>query len=170
MSDKPNKGGAPRGNCNALRHGLYSKNLPAQFEHLDGPLAAFTRRLERDVAAVHGEIGMERSAHIDRAVAWTRHGAICHELLCSGKDLDVDDIINLSREIARSFDLREKPLKELQLGKAIDNALLIPVFDSPPALAPSQSAAVPIVPAVSVDPSPAVATSPQTFDSVEVPQ
>ena len=192
-----NKGGAPAGNKNAMRHGLTVGTLPKSCSYVTKATNQFRRELEVLVLEEHGgEIDLYRASLIHSACRWERHALLCQRWLrqcgdvptitktkTSTKSGDTTDSVekmtpegmtheqrlSYSREICKASEGRDRCIEKLGLVRSPrDDALLIPVFDSPPAPTQSEAVAVaPTVSVVSVDPSPAVSMSPQIPDPVE---
>ena len=158
MSDKINRGGAPAGNQNSLRRGLYSKVFPTHMVHLIEPLKAWERRLQVEVVRWHNSpLTPEQNSLIDVAIAHTKHAATCNEIFCD-PDATITERLAASKGVPDALERRIKIIDKLfpQNG-ADDDEFRIPIFDSP--VTPAPSPAVPT--------SPAVDPSPQIPDSVE---
>src|SRR5437879_2730371 len=75
------KGGAPNGNRNAYRHGLYSPRGPKSERYIDRAAGLFRRHLESCVLAEHGEISVLDASLIQSAAEAARVAlAEFHEL------------------------------------------------------------------------------------------
>ena len=184
-----NKGGAPAGNKNAMRHGLTVGTLPKSCSYVTKATNQFRRELEALVCEEHGEIDLYRASLIHSACRWERHALLCQRWLrqcgdvptitktkTSTKSGDTTDSVekmtpegmtheqrlSYSREICKASECRDKCIEKLGLVRSPrDDAFAIPIFDAP--------TAVPAV-SVSVDPSPAAPASTQILDPAEAPR
>ncbi len=113
------KGGAPKGSCNAIRHGLRCGQLPKDAKYIEHRLNAFRRTLETAVMAVRGEVTIPDAANIQTAIRWERHACLAQRWLTKQFDeLKPVDRLTFSREIARASGERDKAVAALRLGKA----------------------------------------------------
>jgi hypothetical protein len=121
---------APVGNLNSIRHGLTSGRLPKGCKHIVRYVATLRRELESAVVQAHGEIDLTSAAYISSAVRWERHALLAQRWLCEG-ELDADQRLNHSREIARASTERDRCIKALNIGKDARANVFDDVYDRP---------------------------------------
>ena len=110
------RSGPPKGNENALRHGLKSGKLPKDARYIEHQMNGLRRTLEDAVVAARGEVTIPGAAAIQTAVKWERHGALCLRWLrVEGDKLKPEQKMTFSREIARASAERDKAIAALQL-------------------------------------------------------
>lgn len=115
--------GAPKGNRNNMRHGLYGSKLPAGCSYIRRECDLFRAEVEDLVLILRGEIGLADAATINTAWRWERHARLCQRWLVEADELSHADRISYSREIARASTERDKCLKSLGLDAGQRNAL-----------------------------------------------
>ena len=110
------QGGAPRGNVNAMRHGLRSGSDPPGCSYITRQASEFRQSLEAKVLAKTGEIDVYESSLIHTAVSWLKHGLKCRRWLrINFNDLSADQRVTYSREAPRAFESMTRCLKLLGL-------------------------------------------------------
>ena len=120
-SGKPGRSGPPKGNRNALRHGLKAGQLPEGAKYIELRLNAFRRQLEDSVLGCRGEITLTDAALIQTCLRWERHACLAQRwLVKAGDTLKPADRLAFSREIARASAERDKALKDLDLDREPD--------------------------------------------------
>lgn len=108
--------GAPKGNLNAIRHGLTVQGFPPGCTYIEKQVASFRATLHVAVEQVRGEIGVFEAACCQTAVEWHTHALKARRWMrLEDKKLTIDQRIAFSREIARGFAERDKVLKALGL-------------------------------------------------------
>jgi hypothetical protein len=110
------KGGAPAGNRNSYRHGLYSPRGPQTTIHVDRAANKFRRHLEDQVLALHGEISTLAAALIQTAAEASR--VALAEMTELAKLADADKLDPQQRTAKRqaalkALDLRDRKVREL---------------------------------------------------------
>ncbi len=118
------QGGAPKGNTNAMRHGLRSGSDPPGCSYISKQACEFRNSLEAKILAKTGEIDVYESSLIHTAVAWLKHGLKCRRWLkVNFKDLSADQRVTYSRESPRAFESMTRCLKLLGLDVKPDSDL-----------------------------------------------
>lgn len=127
------KPGAPRGNTNAmshglnanLRHGLKAGKLPKDCRYIENQLYGLRRKLEAAVVAAKGDVSLPDAACIQTAIKWERHGALALRWLrLEEANLKPTERLAFSREIARASTERDRALQALGLDRdAKDNII-----------------------------------------------
>lgn len=120
-----NRGGAPAGNRNALRHGLYAAShrltlgtLPDGLRSVQDDAYAFRAAIEAAVVDAHGAISLTNACLIATASRWERHGALCLRWLREQHgELAPGERLSFSREIARASAERDKAIERLRLER-----------------------------------------------------
>lgn len=116
------KTGAPRGNRNSYRHGLYSPRGPKGTMYTDRAANEFRRHLEDQVLAVHGEISTLAASLIQTAAEAARVAIAelteLREMLEAGakdetKGLDPGQRTAKRAAALKALDLRDRKVKEL---------------------------------------------------------
>ena len=112
------RSGPPRGNENALRHGLKAGKLPRNARYIEHQMNNLRRQLEQAVMQAKGEVNLLDAASIQTAVKWERHGELALRWLrLEGDTLKPTERLQFSREIARASAERDKALQALGLDK-----------------------------------------------------
>lgn len=112
--------GAPNGNHNALlKHGLSAGRLPPK----TGYVVKLTARLSRAIVTALEQrgrtLGIYEEACVNTAIRWERHSLLCQRWLrTSFAELNPDQRLAYSREIARGSMERDKCLERLGLHKS----------------------------------------------------
>lgn len=118
-----NKGGAPAGNANAMRHGLKAAKLPAGCKYIEHAINALRRQLEAAVVSLRREVTLLDAAAIQTACKWEKHGRLAeHWLRHEHEKLTPTERLNFSREAARAAAERDKALASLRLDGKPDDA------------------------------------------------
>lgn len=113
---RPKSAGAPKGNLNAVRHGLTVQGFPPGCTYIQKQVASFRGALEAAIERVRGEMGVFEVACCQTAVEWHTHALKARRWIrLEDKKLSIDQRIAFSREIARAFAERDKVLKALGL-------------------------------------------------------
>jgi len=113
-----NRGGAPKGSCNHIRHGLTAGKLPKDAKYIEWQMNSLRRQLEAAVLESKGAVDLVDAASIQTAVKWEWHGALCLRWLrLEGNALKPAERLNFSREIARASAERDKAIAALSLSK-----------------------------------------------------
>lgn len=121
-----NRGGAPKGSQNALRHGLNAGKLPRKLAFVENAVNAFRRRLEAIVLEVKGEVTIGDAATINSACKWERHGMLAQAWLRKEESsMTVDQRLKFSETIAKASDARDKCIRSLGLDKLPDNPWIV---------------------------------------------
>jgi len=118
--EPPGKGGAPVGNVNNLRHGLYSPRLPSNLVYPDRMGNRFRRALELAVLAVHGRIDVLKAALIHSAAEASKIGLANRYrmvALAEAGKLDPDLGLRFDSEYRRCLDMRDRKLAGLGLDR-----------------------------------------------------
>ena len=114
---KPERSGPPKGNINAIRHGLKAGRLPKDARYIEYRMNAFRRELEAAVLEAKREISLTDAAYIQTAMRWERHAALAQRWLTKQhKELTPEQLIQFSREVARASTERDKAIASLELG------------------------------------------------------
>ena len=115
---KAGRSGPPKGNRNALRHGLKAGQLPKGAKYIELRLNAFRRQLEDSVLGCRGEITLTDAALIQTCLRWERHACLAQRwLVKAGDTLKATDRLMFSREISRASTERDKSLALLKLDR-----------------------------------------------------
>jgi hypothetical protein len=110
------RGGAPRSNRNALRHGLRSVRSPAGCLYIDQQLASFRRHLEDAIIATHGEVSIHHSAVVLAALRTAGHAMKAgHWLRQSWAELSWEERLKFDRETADYMSKFERHIASLKL-------------------------------------------------------
>ena len=123
MGGKPGRSGPRKGNLNGLKNGrklnakrLVVGELPSKMIAVKREGRAYRRELEKAVIAVHGEIDMVKSHHIDTASAATIQAGINRWLLRNRLNtMSTADIRGCSSDIVKAKERRDAAVKALQL-------------------------------------------------------
>lgn len=113
---KPGRSGAPRGNGNALRHGMQGGKLPPGCQYIENRVNALRRQVEAALIAAKREIGIVDAAAVNSILKWERHGLLAaHWLRKEAAKLSPSDRLKFSEAIAKASDARDKAIRSLQL-------------------------------------------------------
>lgn len=134
-STRENKGGAPRGNNNSVRHGLKGGALPRDCKYLENRLNRFRRTIEAEVLRVKGTVSLLDAALIQSCIRWERHACLAHRWLVKQMDeLKPEQKVMFSREICRASSERDKSLSALEISEETHNIwsiIDVPQIESP---------------------------------------
>ena len=83
---KPGRSGPPKGNANALRHGLKAGQLPADAKYIEWRMNDFRRQLEAAVLDAKGCVSLPDAAYVQTAMRWERHAALAQRWLTKQHD------------------------------------------------------------------------------------
>ena len=110
------KSGAPKGNTNAIRHGMRGSKLPDGCKYIEGRVNALRRMVEQALIAQKGEIGIVEAAAVNSILKWERHGLLAaHWLRHEADKLSASDRLKFSEAIAKASDNRDKAIRSLNL-------------------------------------------------------
>jgi hypothetical protein len=98
-----------------MRHGLAAGRLPKGCAYITRAVTRFRAGLEAAMVAAGLPIGLVEAATIQTAVRWERHACLCLRWLRT-EELDPDQRLTFSREIARASSERDKCLRLLGLN------------------------------------------------------
>jgi hypothetical protein len=113
---KPNKGGAPLGNRNGMRHGLRGSGLPKGCHHIERATSHFRRQVEDAVVEARGEISLLDAAFINSAYRAERHAQLAQRWLAKeAENMTPADRLAYSREVAKASKMRDEALAALGL-------------------------------------------------------
>lgn len=113
--------GAPAGNTNRTVHGLHGSALPKDARRLASRLSAFRRSLCEAVEARAGSIDLHAAATIDSAAQWQRHALLAARWLrLQHDDLEPDQRLAFSREVAKASTERDRCIRLLKLDQPAD--------------------------------------------------
>lgn len=108
------KGGAPPGNRNSYRHGLYSPRGPKGSRAIDRAAGTFRRHLEDCTVAAYGEISVLHASLIQTASEAARVALAEFRELCTDHDKLTATERTAKRQAAlKALDLRDRKVKEL---------------------------------------------------------
>lgn len=110
--------GAPKGNTNAIRHGMRGSKLPAGCKYIENRVNALRRQVEEVLLEVKGEIGIIDAAAVNSILKWERHGLLAAHWLRTQIDvLSASDRLRFSEAIAKASDNRDKAIRSLGLDR-----------------------------------------------------
>lgn len=126
-SPPKNRGGAPRGNSNARKHGMRSKHvftLPklgkadaTVYWHANKLRAVLTEEVKKK----HGKLSTYQKGMIATVVRLEVHGGLAARWLRSeGDKMTAADRLKFSKEIVRASEAKDRVLKRLGLGRDIE--------------------------------------------------
>jgi len=126
MTDHPNhevahpKRAASLGNRNAMRHGLRASMLPKGCGYIKEECDKLRVQLENAVMNARGELSILEAATIQSAIRHETHARLAARWLRNeAADLEPNERLSFSREVARASTERDKCIRELKLnGKA----------------------------------------------------
>src|SRR5262245_19631985 len=109
---KLRRGGAPKRNKNAIRHGLMTTALPPGCTGVRKSVNKFRQAIEKIVAEnLGGEISVLAAATINSASRWEQHALLANRWLrIHFAELNHDQRLAYSREVARASSERDKCL------------------------------------------------------------
>jgi len=113
--------GPPKGNRNAMRHGLRGSKLPKGCEYIENRVNALRRQVEEAVLALKGEINIVDAAAINSILKWERHGLLAaHWLRREAENLSASERLKFSEAIAKASDNRDRNIRALGLDQEHD--------------------------------------------------
>lgn len=116
-----------------LRHGLKSGKLPREAMYIENQSNKLRKNLEDAVLALHNDVTLENAAHIDTAIKWLRHGALCQRWLrTEASTMKPTEKIAVSREIASASERRDKAIAALDLDRDTQYDLISDLYNEPP--------------------------------------
>jgi hypothetical protein len=111
-----NKGGAPRGSRNALRHGLRCGALPRGCRRIESETRQLRRSLEDAVIAARGAISVVDAATISRATRWAIHERLAARWLALKADeLTPEQLLAFSNQAVRGATERDRAIADLDI-------------------------------------------------------
>lgn len=123
VAGKPNRGGAPRDNRHALRHGLRSIRSPADCLYIDQQLASFRRHLEDAIIATYGAVSIPHSAAVLSALRHAGHAMKAgHWLRKSWGELSWKERLEFDRATADYMGKFERIIASLKLEQDASDA------------------------------------------------
>jgi hypothetical protein len=122
---KPGRSGPPKGNTNALRHGMRGGKLPKGCQYIENRVNALRRQVESALIEAKGEINIVDAAAVNSILKWERHGLLAaHWLRHEAEKLSASDRLRFSEAIAKASDSRDKAIRSLGLDRdKADNVL-----------------------------------------------
>ena len=114
---RQNKGSAPKGSRNALRHGLRCGFLPRGCRRIESDANELAGAVEDAVVAARGAISVTDAATISRATKWETHGRLATRWLTKRSDeLTPDQLLRFSNQTVRAATERDKAVADLELS------------------------------------------------------
>lgn len=111
------KKGAPKGNANAMRHGLRAGQLPRHCKYIEWRCNEFRRGLEQAVLDLRGSINITDAARINSATRWEVHAGLAFHWLTKEMDkLTPEQRLSFSRDVANASSNRDKCIEALKLN------------------------------------------------------
>jgi len=98
-----------------MRHGLAAGRLPKGCAYITRAVTRFRAGIEAAMVAAGLPIGVVEAATIQTAVRWERHALLCQRWLRT-EELDADQKLAFSRDLARASSERDKCLRLLGLN------------------------------------------------------
>lgn len=132
----------PKGNANAVRHGLTCGKLPKRSGYVRYLTDRFRLAVEAEVRDRTGELGLHAAAVTQTACRWERHALLAQRWLRDEcEKMTPEQRLAFSRDIARASAERDKCLRELGLHIRERDTLLATLYsaEEPPALAQSDA-------------------------------
>jgi hypothetical protein len=113
------KPGAPTGNRNRQRHGLFGSQLPKGCGYINNAFRKLRRQLESAVAESHGDITVQDAALVNSAMRHERRVKLCERWLREDySDLDIDKRMKIQKEISNATDSRDRCIEKLKLNRS----------------------------------------------------
>ncbi len=134
--------GAPAGNRNAWRHGLYSPTRPQPGTYTDKMGNEYRRHIEDRALEIYGEVGAYEAGLIQSATEATKTAMeIMDRVKKYGDAMKVDQVVTCYTAYLRALDMRDRKAKELGIAlPALGDRDLWSTIDSlPPATAETSS-------------------------------
>jgi len=120
---KPGRSGPPRGNRNALRHGLRGAVLPKDARYIQNRLDNIKRILEDAVLRARGAVDEADAAAIQTAQRWERVACLAERWARLKGDELKDKMVDYYERAAKASEARDKAIARLKLGDQRDNVL-----------------------------------------------
>lgn len=126
------RGGAPIGNANALKHGLRCGRLPAGCGHIGNAISMFRRTLETESLSVHGELSILHRALINSACRHEQRAQLLQRWLRKeAGTLKTMDKATLLAQQSAATDQRDKCLERLGLDRDESEHVLATFYTKP---------------------------------------
>jgi hypothetical protein len=122
------------GNRNAVRHGLRSGSLPKGCAYVKRECDEMRRAIEEAVASLNdGDVSLYQAALIQSTMRWERHALLAQRWLRDAvEQMDHQERLAYSRDIAKASAERDKCLEKLGLGKEVKDLLDVLYVDTEP--------------------------------------
>jgi len=122
---KPGRSGPPKGNDNALRHGMRGSKLPKGCQYIENRVNSLRRQIEAALIEARGEVGIVDAAAVNSILKWERHGLLAsHWLRLEADKLSASDRLRFSEAIAKASDNRDRNIRALQLDRDRSHSLI----------------------------------------------
>ena len=110
------RSGAPKGNRNALQHGLRRGKMPKGCEYIENRVNSLCRQVEDALLELKEGINIVDAASVNSILKWERHGLLAaHWLRHEAEKLSPTERLKFSEAIAKASDSRDKALRALNL-------------------------------------------------------
>ena len=110
------RSGAPKGNTNAVRHGMVGSKLPEGCRYIEHRVNALRRNMEQALLELRGEINIVDAATINSILKWEKHGLLASHWLRHQIDtLSALERLKFSEAIAKASDARDRNIRALGL-------------------------------------------------------
>lgn len=140
-ASKRSKAGAPRGNRNAFKHGVYGflalGRLPAGASYVARQLNELRRALTAAVEAAHGEVTLHKASLIQTVCRAEGRAVLLGRWLRDAGSLPLADRLALLHESAAAVEARDKAIRALKIDQASDRPNPWAALNNPPAANPS---------------------------------
>ena len=130
---KPGRSGPPKGNTNALRHGLTSANLPKRLRYVYHRMCALRRTLEAAVIESKGQVSLGDAALIQTACRWER-AAQLHE---ARYRKEPDKYVDSPDKAAKASESRDRAVEKLNLDRDSRDLIIDALYKRLPAPEPN---------------------------------
>lgn len=111
------KGGAPRANSNAAKHGLRASKLPKEARSLETPLYQFRKHVRELLVETSGEVTTYAEAVLQSAIRHETRAMLAARYLRVQDDLKLEQKLTLLDAICKATDARDKCLERLGLNR-----------------------------------------------------
>lgn len=130
QNQKPNRGGAPRGNANRMTHALRASKLPKDAKAEENAGYALRRLLMEALEAQHGKgrVPVAAQALVQTAHRHEMRARLAARWLRQGKDLTLAERLNLLETISTASESRDKII--LQLGLTVTGKSSASIWDA----------------------------------------
>lgn len=126
------KGGAPRGNVNAQRHGMRGGTLPKGCRYIEHRVNTLRREVEAAILEAKGEIGIVDAAAVNSILKWERHGLLAaHWLRHEAEKLSAGDRLRFSEAVAKASDNRDRNIRVLGLDRTTKDRIIDALYRTP---------------------------------------